>query len=77
MPPSSATAPAPATTAPASPTAAASNAQPETVAAAAAAVARQYFGLYSVGQFALSWTLLARSAQRAVSQATWVAVHQG
>ena len=69
-----------ATTAAATPTAAASTpsagAQPET-AAAAAAVARQYFGLYSVGQFALSWTLLAPSAQRAVSQATWVAVHQG
>ncbi len=64
VPPSSATAPA--TTAPASPTA-----------AAAAAVARQYFGLYSAGQFALSWTLLAPSAQHAVSQATWVAVHQG
>jgi len=43
----------------------------------AAAVARQYFGLYSAGQFALSWTLLAPSAQRAVSQATCVAVHQG
>jgi len=69
-----------ATTAAATPTAAASTpsaaAQPET-AAAAAAVAKQYFGLYSAGQFALSWTLLAPSAQRAVSQATWVAVHQG
>jgi hypothetical protein len=51
-------------------------AQPET-AAAAATVAKQYFGLYSAGQFALSWTLLAPSAKRAVSQATWVAVHQG
>jgi hypothetical protein len=51
-------------------------AQQET-AAAAAAVAKQYFGLYSAGQFALSWTLLAPSAQRSVSKATWVAVHQG
>jgi hypothetical protein len=51
-------------------------AQPET-AGAAAAVAKQYFGLYSAGQFALSWTLLAPSAQRSVSKATWVAVHQG
>jgi len=62
------------------PTAAASSpraaAQQET-AAAAAAVAKQYFGLYSAGQFALSWTLLALSAQRSVSKATWVAVHQG
>ena len=33
--------------------------------------------LYSAGQFALSWTLLAPSAKHAVSQATWVAVHQG
>jgi hypothetical protein len=51
-------------------------AQPET-AATATAVAKQYFGLYSAGQFALSWTLLAPSAKRHVSQATWVAVHQG
>ncbi len=69
-----------ATTAVATPKAAASTpsvaAQPET-AAAAATVAKQYFGLYSAGQFALSWTLLAPSAQRAVSQATWVAVHRG
>jgi len=69
-----------ATTAAVTPTAAASTpsaaAQPET-AAAAAAVAKQYFGLYSAGQFALSWTLLAPSAKRAVSQTTWVAVHQG
>lgn len=64
------------TTASASPAATASKAQPET-AAAATAVARQYLGLYSAGQFALSWTLLAPSAQRAVSQATWVAVHRG
>jgi hypothetical protein len=62
------------------PTAAASSpraaAQPETV-AAAAPVAEQYFGLYSAGRFALSWTLLAPSAQGSVSKATWVAVHQG
>lgn len=68
-----------ATTGAAPPAAAASTpsatAQPET-AAAAATVAKQYFGLYSAGQFALSWTLLAPSARRAVSQATWVAVHQ-
>jgi hypothetical protein len=51
-------------------------AQPETT-AAAAAVAKQYFGLYSAGQFATAWTLLAPSAKHAVSQATWVAVHQG
>jgi hypothetical protein len=62
------------------PTAAASSpraaAQPETR-AAPATVAKQYFGLYSAGQFALSWTLLAPSAQHSVSKATWVAVHQG
>ncbi len=51
-------------------------AQQET-AAAAAAGAKQYFGLYSAGQFALSWTLLAPSAQASVSKATWVAVHRG
>jgi hypothetical protein len=71
-PPSSTTA----TTAPASATATASAAQPET-AAAARSVAEQYFGLYSAGQFAASYQLLAPSAQRAVSEATWVAVHQG
>lgn len=64
----------------AAPTAAASSprtaAQPDT-AAAATAVAKQYFGLYSAGQFALSWRLLAPSVQRSVSKATWVAVHQG
>jgi hypothetical protein len=69
-----------ATTAVGMPTATASSpraaAQQET-AAAATAVAKQYFGLYSAGQFALSWTLLAPSAQRSVSKATWVAVHQG
>lgn len=75
-PPSNTATTAAAGTAPASPAAAASKAQSET-AVGAAGVARQYFGLYSAGQFALSWTLLAPSAQRAVSQATWVAVHQG
>jgi len=70
----SATAAAATTSAPASPAAVA--AQPET-AAAATAVAKQYFGLYSAGQFATSWGLLAPSAQAAVSQATWVAVHEG
>jgi hypothetical protein len=69
-----------ATTGAAAPTAAASSpnaaAQQET-AASAAAVAKRYFGLYSAGQFALSWTLLAPSAQRSVSKATWVAVHEG
>jgi hypothetical protein len=64
------------TTAPTSPAVAASTAQPET-AAAATAVAEQYFGLDSAGQQAAAWTLLAPSAQRTVSQATWVAVHQG
>jgi hypothetical protein len=57
-------------------TAQASTAQPET-AAAASAVARQYFGLYSAGQFAAAYGLLAPSARRAVSETTWVAVHQG
>lgn len=65
-----------AATAPASPAAAASAAQPET-ASAARSVAEQYFGLYSASQFAASYGLLAPSAQRAVSRATWVAVHQG
>jgi hypothetical protein len=74
--PSSATTAADATTAPVSPTAAASTAQPET-AAAATAVAKQYYGLDSAGQFGAAWGLLAPSAQRAVSRATWVAVHQG
>jgi hypothetical protein len=64
------------TTAPASPAAVTSAAQPETAAAATAA-AKQYFGLYSASQFAASWELLAPSTQHAVSQATWVAVHQG
>jgi hypothetical protein len=72
----SASTPAAASTAPASAAATASTAQPET-AAAAAAVAKQYFGLYSAGQFAAAYGLLAPSAQRAVSESTWVAVHQG
>jgi hypothetical protein len=59
-----------------SPTAAASTAQPET-GVAATAVAEQYLGLNSGGQFEASWGLLAPSAQRAISEATWVAVHQG
>jgi hypothetical protein len=54
----------------------ASSAQPETAAAAAAA-AKQYLGLYSAGQFAVAYGLLTPSAQQAVSEATWVAVHQG
>jgi len=65
-----------AATTPASATATAFPAQPET-ASAARSVAEQYFGLYSAGQFAAAYGLLAPSAQRAVSQATWVAVHQG
>jgi hypothetical protein len=72
-PPSSATAVAVAS---AAATATASAAQPET-ASAARSVAKQYFGLYSAGQFAASYWLLAPSAQRTVSEATWVAVHQG
>jgi flagellar capping protein FliD len=64
------------TTAPASPAAHASVAQPETAAAASAA-ARQYLGLYSAGQFAAAYGLFAPSARRAVSESTWVAVHQG
>jgi hypothetical protein len=58
------------------PATATASAQPET-ASAARAVAKQYFGLYSAGQFAASYDLLAPSARRAVSEATWVAVHQG
>jgi hypothetical protein len=72
----SASTPAAASTAPASPATTASTTQPET-ATAASAVARQYFGLYSAGQFAAAYGLLAPSAQRAVSESTWVAVHQG
>ena len=64
-----------AATAPASPTATRTT-QPKT-AAAVTAVAKQYFGLYSAGQFAASWTLLAPSVQHTVSQVTWVTVHQG
>jgi hypothetical protein len=51
-------------------------AQPETAATARAA-ARQFLGLYSAGQYTASWTLLAPSVKRKVSQAAWVAVHQG
>jgi len=67
-----------ATTAPASATAVATAAggQPETAAAATAA-AKQYFAFYSAGDFAATWGLLAPSAQREISEATWVGVHQG
>jgi len=65
-----ATTPTPAATTPSA------AAQPETAAAARAA-ARQFLGLYSAGQYAASWTLLAPSVKRKVSQAAWVAVHQG
>jgi hypothetical protein len=51
-------------------------AQPET-AAAAKAVALQYLGLYSAGQFATSYPLLTPAAQKAVPESAWVAVHQG
>jgi hypothetical protein len=51
-------------------------AQPKTAASARAA-ARQFLGLYSAGQYAASWTLLAPSVRRKVSQAAWVAVHEG
>jgi len=71
-----ATSTARAATASASATAAAAATQPET-AAAAKSLARQYFGLYSASQFAASYGLLAPSAQQAVSETTWVAVHQG
>lgn len=57
-------------------TAAASSAQPETAAAARAA-ASQYFGLNSAGQFAAEYALLDAAARQAVSESTWVAVHQG
>lgn len=70
------TTPVTTTTAPASPATPASVAQPET-ASAARSVAEQYFGLYSASQFAAAYGLLAPTAQRAVSRATWVAVHQG
>jgi hypothetical protein len=53
-----------------------STGQPET-AAAASAVAKQYFGLYSAGQFTAAYGLLTQSARRAVSESTWVAVHRG
>lgn len=69
----------PAATSPASAAAAASAAstpaQPETAAGAKAA-AQQYFGLYSAGQYAAAWPLLAPTAQKAVPEATWAAVHQ-
>ncbi len=66
-----------ATTAPTPATAVATAAggQPETSAAATAA-ARQYFSYYSAGDFAATWGLLAPSAQREISEATWVGVHQ-
>lgn len=75
-----ATATSAATMAAATPTPAASTpsaaTQPETAAAARAA-ARQFLGLYSAGQYAASWTLLAPSVKHKVSQAAWVGVHQG
>jgi hypothetical protein len=55
---------------------AASGGQPKTAAAATTA-AKQYFGYYSAGDFAATWGLLAPSAQRSISEATWVGVHQG
>lgn len=61
---------------PASAKATPSPAQPET-AAAARSVAEQYSGLYSASQFTTAYGLLAPSVQRAVSETTWVAVHQG
>jgi hypothetical protein len=63
-------------TAQASTAATAAGGQPETTAAATAA-AKQYFGFYSAGDFAATWGLLAPSAQRSISEATWVGVHQG
>jgi hypothetical protein len=63
-------------TAQASTAATAAGGQPRTAAAATAA-AKQYFGFYSAGDFAATWGLLAPSAQRSISEATWVGVHQG
>ena len=50
--------------------------QPETT-AGAEAVAQQYLGLYSAGQFAASWNLLTPFVQKEVPEATWVGMHQG
>ena len=44
---------------------------------AAQAAAHQFFSSYSNGQYAFAWALLDPSDQRAVPQATWVAVHDG
>jgi hypothetical protein len=63
------------TTAPTSPTGVASTVQLETV-AGAIAFANEVLILDEARQFAGSWKLLASSARRAVSQATWVAVHK-
>jgi hypothetical protein len=50
--------------------------QPET-AIEATSVARQYFALYSAGQYAAAWSLFAPSAQHTVPLATWTGVHDG
>jgi hypothetical protein len=77
VPASSSTTAASATTgATTAPAASSSPAQAETAAAARAA-AQQYFGLYSAGQFADAYGLLMPSIQQAVSEKTWVAVHEG
>ena len=68
--------PAPAgTAAAAAPSSSPSPAQPDTAAGAKAA-AQQYFGLYAAGQYAAAWSLVTPSAQKAVPEATWAAVHQ-
>ena len=51
-------------------------AQPDTSAGVRAA-ARQFYALYSAGQWRASWADLAPSVQRAVPAATWTAVHNG
>ena len=63
------------TDAAAAPSSSPSPAQPDTAAGAKAA-AQQYFGLYAAGQYAAAWSLVTPSAQKAVPEATWAAVHQ-
>lgn len=58
------------------PTAIPSSPQPATADAAVVA-ARQFFGSYSNGQYAVAWSLLDASDRRAIPRATWVAVHDG
>jgi hypothetical protein len=72
---STAAAGAPAPTSAAGASGATAPAEPKT-AAAVRADADDYLTLYSAGQFAVTYQMLSASARRAITQPTWVAVHQ-